>query len=30
VLENHPGRAASLNDLIADVVTSASDPRWPD
>jgi len=28
VLDNHPGRAASLNDLIADVITSASDPRW--
>ncbi len=28
VLDNHPGREAPLNDLIADVITSASDPRW--
>ena len=26
MLEKHPGRQASLNDLIADVITSASDP----
>ena len=28
VLETYPGGQASLNDLIADVITRASDPRW--
>jgi replicative superfamily II helicase len=28
VLDNYQGREAPLNDLIADVITSASDPRW--
>ena len=28
VLDSYPGRQASLNDLIADVIASASDPHW--
>ena len=28
VLDNHENWTASLNDLIADVIASASDPRW--
>ena len=28
VLDNHPGRQASLNDLIADVIANASNPQW--
>jgi replicative superfamily II helicase len=28
VLETYPGRQASLNDLIADVITHASAPQW--
>jgi hypothetical protein len=28
VLDNHPGRQASLNDLIADVIANASNPEW--
>jgi replicative superfamily II helicase len=28
VLEKNPGRQASLNDLIADVIANASNPEW--
>jgi replicative superfamily II helicase len=28
VLDNYPGRQASLNDLIADVIANASNPQW--
>ena len=28
VLDNYPGRQASLNDLIADVIAHASNPQW--
>jgi replicative superfamily II helicase len=28
VLDNYPGRQASLNELIADVIANASNPQW--
>ena len=28
MLDNYPGRQASLNDLIADVIANASNPQW--